>query len=97
MCENYQARRLDDSVIIEPNDAVTQFESFGGRLTIFSPFGEDPLKESMQLSSRREEEFKERYPDFSQFFYRIVNGDNSLFREGLLFFIDISKRLEASV
>ncbi len=96
MRENDRASRIDRNAIIGVSDALRQFESFGRSLTIFSPFGEDPLRNRVELVNRREAEFKERYPDFGRFFYRVVNGDNSLFREGILFLIDLSKRLEMS-
>ncbi len=48
-------------------------------------------------SKEREEEFHRRYPDFSPFFRTVVNDDYSLFREGLLFLIDVSNRLESQL
>lgn len=94
MLANNHAQRVDDSVIFEADVAVRQFEDFGGRITTFSPFGEDPLRLHSELLCRREAEFRERYPDFSHFFHAIVNSNNSLFRQGILFLIDLSKHLE---
>ena len=45
------------------------------------------------LIAQRESEFHRRYPDFGNFFHTVVNGDYSLFREGLLHLITISNRL----
>ena len=94
MLSRNHAQHVDDRVILDADAAVSQFEDLGGRITTFSPFGEDPLKHSTESVCRREREFKERYPDFGPFFYGIVNNDSSLFREGILFLIDLNKRLE---
>ena len=97
MDNNNKAKHIADSLVPQPSSAVQQFEGLGGHLTIFSGFGEDPLRNSSQLVTQREMEFTNRYPDFCLFFNRIVNFDSTLFRDGLLFFIDVSKRLEASI
>ena len=82
------------TLVPEPEDVLQQFEAHGGQVTLFSPFGQDPLQEREDLIRLREQEFHTRYPDFSFFFSTVVNDDFSLFRDGLLFFIDVSKRLE---
>ena len=65
-------------------------------LTLFSAFGRDPLEDREDLIKAREDFFR-KYPDFGCFCYTVVNNDYSLFREGLLFFIDVSKRLECEL
>ncbi len=54
----------------------------------FTSFGDDPLKNNIQLVTQREAEFHARYPDFNNF---LVNGN--LFSEGVLFLIDTCKIL----
>jgi len=73
--------------------AVHQFQSYGGQLTLFSDFGEDPLKDDAQKIAQREAQFRQRFADFAPFFHTVVNGDFNLFRQGLLFFIDLSSRI----
>lgn len=68
------------------------FQTQGGHVTVFSPFGRDPLENYPDLIAEREAKFNEHYTDFAPFFYTVVNGDNSLFRTGLLQFIEISKQ-----
>ena len=85
---------IDPSLLPEPDDAVQQMESMGSRLTHFSPFGRDPLESRNDLLQQREDAFKARFPQFDTFFYTVVNGDITIFHEGLLYFIEISKRLE---
>ena len=97
MHENKQSRPIDTSLLPESDAAVSHFHSLGGHLTLFSHFGEDPLREHTELVVQREAEFHEVYADFGPFFYKVVNGDFSLFRHGILFLIDISKRLLNSI
>ena len=97
MQRNNQTVQVDARLVPEPSDAVQHFESFGGHLTLFSPFGEDPLADRDDLVSQREADFFARYPDFGPFFYSVVNGDYTLFRAGLLFLIQVSKGLEAQL
>ena len=97
MRRNNHAVPIDPRLLPERDDAIQQFESFGGHLTLFSPFGRDPLEGRMDLTNRREAEFQGRYPDFGSFFYTVVNSDYSLFRQGLMYLIDISKHLETLV
>lgn len=94
MKRNNQAVQLDPLLLPNPDVAVQQFESFGGHLTLFSPFGHDPLQNRQDLVGQREAEFQSRHPDFGVFFYTVVNGDYSIFRDGLVTLIDISKCLE---
>ena len=94
MRRNNQVIPVDPALVPLPNDAVMEFEAHGGHLTLFSSFGHDPLYERDDLVKLREEEFHTHYSDFNRFFHTIVNNDISLFRDGLLFLICVSKRLE---
>lgn len=99
MRRNNQAKQINRTVILNRTvipdsvNAVDLFQSYGGHLTLFSDFGEDPLGDDAQKIPQREEQFKQHYVDFTQFFYTVVNGDYHLFRRGLLFFIELSSRL----
>ena len=97
MSRNNQAVKIDSSIIPEPSDALKSFEDHGGHITLFSPFGHDPLESHSNLYQERESKFIDQYPEFGLFFYSVVNGDYSMFRQGLLCFIVISKELEAQI
>ena len=99
MASNNQAAPIPESIIPEPDEAVALFESRGGNLTLFSLFGHDPLTVFPELMEEREQRFLQRYPaaDFGPFFYTVANGDNSLFREGLLYFIHLSQQLQSLI
>lgn len=76
-----------------PEDATCEFERMGGSLTIFSPFGTDPLQHRQDLVGARETEFFRHVSDFSRIFHSLVNGNDRLFRDGLKLFIDLTFRL----
>ena len=79
-----QVMSVDPTLGPESDVAIYQFESHGGQFTVFSPFGQDPLHEGEDLIKLQEEDFYERFPDLV-LFHTVVNGDYSLFREGLLY------------
>lgn len=54
MASNNQVAPVPQLVVLDPDEAVQQFESGGGNLTIFSIFGEDPLADFPDLVSERE-------------------------------------------
>ena len=97
MQRNNQTVQIDPSLLPEPVDALQLFKAHGGHITVFSPFGQDPLENHPEHFQERESKFFECYPDFGPFFHSVVNGDYSLFREGLLYFIDTSKQLVAQL
>ena len=82
-----QVMPVDSSLVSDPKEAVQRFESHGGHLTLFSPFGQDPLKGRDDLMRANNEEIYEKYPDFARFFSSVANNDYTLFREGLLFLL----------
>jgi len=91
---NYnQAVEVDSALLPDAEEAVTNFEASGGQLTQFSAFGVDPLQNYPSLVAQREAEFHQQFSDFSDFFHTVVNNDYYLFREGILCFLDISRRL----
>jgi len=95
MMENNCAVKIDSNLLPDVDAAVSGFESNGGQLTTFSSFGEDPLRDNTTLVAQRETEFYRQHPriSFPNFFYSVTNGDYSLFREGILSYITITKNL----
>lgn len=53
--ENSCMAQVDSDMLPDVDSAVAEFESNGGQLTIFSSFGEDPLRLSPILVAQREE------------------------------------------
>jgi hypothetical protein len=95
LIENY-LNPLDPSLVPSVSEAISTYQSMGGRLTLFSNFGQDPLKELRNKCETRLDAFRSRYSDFKPIFHTVCNGDHTLFRGALLFFIDITKRLARS-
>ena len=93
MLRNDHAVQVDFSILPEVQLAVQEFESNEGQLTYFSVFGEDPLCNNPALVTQREVEFHRQFPDMTEFFHTVVNGDYLPFREGILSLIRISEHL----
>lgn len=91
--ENDQTVAVPPQSIKEPIEVLKDYENTGGSITVFSPFGNDPLSGRPNLISRRDEVFYEHYPTFDPIFHTVVNGDFTLFREGLLLLIAVTSRL----
>ena len=72
------------------------YETYCGHITEESHFGQDPLVNDAEKCRIREMAFMERYPSFEHTFHNIVNGNDALFKEELLYFMDITYRLSAS-
>ena len=93
MDRDNRARSIPPSQLPTVDEAVRMYESSGGRLTDPAHFGTDPLNgEKWEIRDRA---FRERYPSFASIFHALVNGNNLPFKQALLFFIDITRRLSA--
>jgi len=93
MALNNHTARIDPQLIPSPEEAVRQYQQAGGHITHFSEFGKDLLATHTTLSHQREAEFHQRYPNFELFSHKLVNDDDSVFRAGLLFLIQITQTL----
>jgi len=97
MANNNKAAQLHPTVIPTPDDALQDFESGGGEITVFNSFGNDPLEQRPDLIRQREVYFYQRHPRFEDIFYSTVNSNPCPFQEGLLDFISISKQIAAQL
>ena len=97
MSNNNQAAQLNPLVIPTPDDALQQFQDCGGEVTVFNSFGQDPLELRPDLIVEREELFYQQHPNFDEIFHSTVNGNDLLFKTGLLDFITINKQLVAQL
>ena len=79
--------KIDIAHVPSPDEAVRQFTQDGGNLTLWSPFGSDPLAQSPQLQNQRQEDFNKYIPDVSVPFHQLVNGDPECFQRGLKLYI----------
>ena len=91
MKSNYNTSPVNEDIIPSPEQAVQQYHSLGGQLTIFSHFGTDLLEDGQR--AERDKRLKANILDFPTIFYKLVNGDDKPFQNGLKCFIDLTKRL----
>ena len=78
------------------NDALLLYRQDGGSITEVSTFGRDPIMDSDEKKAIRLHVFNERFPSFDLIFFETVNLRPTIFRDALLFYIDITYRLSAS-
>ena len=95
MKRNDQTVKINNNFIKEPMVILNEYQLAGGNITLSSNFGVDPLRNQPNLIAIREKSFFERYSNFNNFFYNIVNGNFLLFKEALLFFVDMTIRLSS--
>lgn len=96
MARSNKAQRVTNSVLPSPGAAVHMYTSSGGNLRDPGPFGIDPIDTNSSKTNIRSSAFSEKFPSFSNIFHEVVNGNSSIFQQGLLFFINITKRLASS-
>ena len=96
MKKNNHATKINPLLLPSPEEAAHEYGSAGGRLTISSQFGDDPLKTFPELTQKRDTEFLRHY-SYEQIFYNVVNGNQQPFMDGLLHFIKMSEQLAEQV
>ena len=96
MKKNNHAANINPVLLPSPEEAAHEYISAGGRLTVVSQFGDDPLKGFPDIMQKRETELVRLY-SYEQIFYNIVNGNQQPFIDGLLHFIKISEQLTQQV
>ena len=74
---------------------MEHYRNDGGHITEPTQFGVDPVLDNEKIEIR-DRAFADRYPSFDPIFHAIVNGNVRPFREGLLFYCDITFRLSHS-
>ena len=88
--------QVDPGSLPSVSAAYQHYTSLGGILTEPHGFGVDPLEGIEHLKQVRRDLFKEKFPTFDPLFSSTVNGDCSPFKQGLMFYIDVTKRLSAA-
>lgn len=88
---------MNPVVVPSLDEAVSDFHHTGGRLHLISEFGRDPLGGRRDLQQLRLEAFTERVPSFEPIYHQVVNNDSTLFKQSLLYFINITQRLASTI
>ena len=74
------------------NQAAQLYRNSGGHLTDPGAYGMDPISTDRGKCHIREAAFFEKY-SFYEIFYDLINGNGLKFENGLLFYIDVTRRL----
>ena len=87
--------RLDLRNLPGASQAVSMYHQ-GRRISDETGFGTDPLQGDDAKASIRSQAFSERYPSYDAIFHELVNLNPMLFKNALIFFIDVTYRLSKS-
>ena len=97
MLTDDRTKKLGNSRLPTPTQAIYMYRANGGHITEESNFGEDPLANDVDKYRIRENAFVQKFPSFEAIFHNLVNGNSIPFKNGLKYFIDITYRLSSSV
>ena len=97
LCQlNNRARKIPPARLPLPEQAVQAYRNTTGVLTDPSPYGNDPLAQDSTKKDLRMQAFHDRFPSFDAIFHDLVNGNSAVFKQALLFFIDITRRMSCT-
>lgn len=96
MNQDNRAKKISDNILPTSEAAVHLYRTTTGSLTDPSQFGRDPLESDPSKQCIRENAFNGRFPSFETIFHNLVNSNCSLFKQALLFYIDVTRRLSTS-
>lgn len=82
---------LDQSIVPSEKDAVSMYESQGGKLQRKWWVGEDALSGNLVQHETRKHQFLQKY-SFEDIFTAVVEGNDKPFKKGLKFFMSLSLR-----
>ena len=94
MRNNNRVKVIDPSLIPSVTDAVKEYQQAGGHLRDPHQVGSDPL--CVMKQEIRKQAFSERYTSFQAIFSALVNKDSTMFRNALIFYIDVTYCLSSS-
>ena len=95
MNQSSNAKKINLNLLPSSSQAVQIYTSSGGVLTEPYQFGIDPIA-CVGKKLIRHTSFTQKFPSFDHIFHEVVNGNSSPFKNALIFFIDITKRLSLS-
>lgn len=78
------------------DQATEAYRNNSGTLTDPAPYGCDPLEQDADKQRIRIQAFHDRFPSFEVIFHNLVNGHGTVFKQALLFYMDVTYRLSHS-
>ena len=91
-----RTKRISLSLLPSAEGIAQQYRNSGGHVTDAIMFGLDPIANNVHKCFIRMSTFTEYYPSFDMIFHQVANGNDVIFQEALIFFIDVTHRLSAS-
>ncbi len=91
-----RAKNILPSLLPSVHEAVQLYREAGGGITNEHTFGIDPLSGNLEMQKIRQDSVLQHY-DFNPMFHQLVNGNDSLFKEALLYFVDVTYRLSTVI
>ena len=92
MTSNNRVTPVHIDVLPTSSSAMDLYRQSRGTITEDYDFGVDPLKHNQEKKALRQTAFCQRF-QFQTIFNTAVNGDEHLFFQGLLFYINLTHRL----
>lgn len=91
--QDCKTHSLAAEMVPEADEIVRNYESQGGRITRFSPFGNDPLDNQLELLEERERQHSYAHHEYKEIFQLLVNGNPAPFSACIQQFIAITQTL----
>ena len=91
--ENCRSVHIPQHVLPQGNTLAAEYTAYGGRLTMFNTFGEDPLQRDHGLLQTRGNLFGQTCPDLRLVMNSLVNRNAVPFQNAILSLIDITEQL----
>ena len=89
-----RAKSVVPGVLPNCAEAIQLYRNAGGLITDRAKFGEDPLGGNDEKKQIRQDTFLQHF-QFDQIFHEVVNGNDAILKDSLLFLCDITYRLSA--
>ena len=93
MLQDNRTKRISPTLLPDPILAADMYRNGGGRLTDPEPYGLDPIANDLVKEDIRKKAFFDKYDSFDNIFNQLVNERPQMFKEALLFYINVTKRL----
>ena len=89
---NNQVTPISRQNIPSLDQAISAHENNGGHLTPESCYGQDPIIDLPGLQLLRERDFLYEYPNMDAVFQNVLHDNGTIFRQAILFFIELTNR-----
>lgn len=96
MQQNNKTKKIPPHMLPALDQATEAYRNNSGTLTDPAPYGCDPLEQDADKKRIRVQAFHDRFPSFEDILHNLVNGHSTVFKQALLFYMDVTHRLSHS-